>query len=99
MRSARSAAPRPAAVAGVDVGGDRKLCDLVILRGSTVVCREARIAPESLPALCLAHDVVAVGVDAPSLWWTGSGRRAAEQALARERISCFPTPSREQAIA
>ncbi|KFL52258.1 hypothetical protein JM78_21295 [Burkholderia pyrrocinia] len=102
MRSARSvgsAARQPAAVAGVDVGGDRKLCDLVILRGSTVVCRERRIAPEALPALCLAHDVMVVGVDAPSLWWAGSGRRAAEQALARERISCFPTPSREQAVA
>ncbi|KVL51856.1 DUF429 domain-containing protein [Burkholderia territorii] len=87
------------AVAGVDVGGDKKRCDLVILRGSTVVCREERIAPEALPSLCIEHDVVAVGVDAPSLWWTGSGRRAAEQALARERISCFPTPSREQAMA
>ncbi|KWE83096.1 DUF429 domain-containing protein [Burkholderia territorii] len=87
------------AVAGVDVGGDKKQCDLVILRGSTVVCREERIAPEALPSLCIEHDVVAVGVDAPSLWWTGSGRRAAEQALARERISCFPTPSREQAMA
>lgn len=101
MSAVRSrAADRPLpAVAGVDVGGDKKRCDLVILRGSTIVCREAKIAPEALPALCVAHDVVAVGVDAPSLWWTGSGRRAAEQALARERISCFPTPSREQAIA
>ncbi|AOR72764.1 hypothetical protein BBJ41_34720 [Burkholderia stabilis] len=102
MRSARSvgsAARQLLAVAGVDVGGDRKQCDLVILRGSAVVCREARIAPEALPELCLAHDVVAVGVDAPSLWWAGAGRRAAEQALARERISCFPTPSREQAVA
>ncbi|WP_175924199.1 DUF429 domain-containing protein [Burkholderia latens] len=101
MRAARSrsVARSLAAVAGVDVGGDRKLCDLVILRGSTIVCREARIAPEALPALCIAHDVMAVGVDAPSLWWTGTGRRAAEQALARERISCFPTPSREQAMA
>ncbi|CAB3770879.1 hypothetical protein LMG29660_06758 [Burkholderia puraquae] len=102
MRSARSvgsAARQSPAVAGVDVGGEKKQCDLVILRGPTVVCREERIAPEAVPALCLAHDVVAVGVDAPSLWWTGSGRRAAEQALARERISCFPTPSREQAVA
>ncbi|AKM05308.1 MULTISPECIES: DUF429 domain-containing protein [Burkholderia cepacia complex] len=102
MRSARSigsAARQSPVVAGVDVGGNRKLCDLVILHGSTVVCREQRVAPEALPALCLAHDVVAVGVDAPSLWWAGVGRRAAEQALARERISCFPTPSREQAVA
>ncbi|MBZ5795701.1 DUF429 domain-containing protein [Burkholderia contaminans] len=102
MRSARSvgsATRQSPAVAGVDVGGEKKQCDLVILRGPTVVYREAQIAPEAVPALCLAHDVVAVGVDAPSLWWSGSGRRAAEQALARERISCFPTPSREQAVA
>ena len=98
VRSRSAARPLPA-VAGNDVGGDRKRCDLVILRGSAIVCREAKIAPEALPALCVEHDVVAVGVDAPSRWWTGSGRRAAEQALARERISCFPTPSREQAIA
>lgn len=97
-RSVESAERPVPAVAGVDVGGDKKLCDLVILRGATVVCREARIAPEAVPALCVAHDVVAVGVDAPSVWWTGPGRRAAEQALARERISCFPTPSREQAV-
>ncbi|HKT62555.1 DUF429 domain-containing protein [Burkholderia sp. 22313] len=101
MRAARSrsGAQSLPAVAGVDVGGDKKQCDLVILRGAAIVCGEARIAPEALPALCIEHDVVAVGVDAPSLWWTGSGRRAAEQALARERISCFPTPSREQAVA
>lgn len=98
FRSRSTTRPLPA-VAGVDVGGDRKQCDLVILRGSTIVCRAAKIAPEAVPSLCIEHDVVAVGVDAPSLWWTGSGRRAAEQALARERISCFPTPSREQAIA
>ncbi|KUY89558.1 MULTISPECIES: DUF429 domain-containing protein [unclassified Burkholderia] len=95
----RSVARSLPAVAGVDVGGDKKRCDLVILRGATIVCRAERIAPEALPSLCIEHDVVAVGVDAPSLWWTGSGRRAAEQALARERISCFPTPSREQAVA
>ncbi|MDR0243306.1 MAG: DUF429 domain-containing protein [Burkholderia sp.] len=98
-RSVEAAARQAPAVAGVDVGGVKKLCDLVILRGSMVVCREARIAPEAVPALCVAHDVVAVGVDAPSVWWPGVGRRAAEQALARERISCFPTPSREQAVA
>ncbi|EGC99772.1 DUF429 domain-containing protein [Burkholderia pseudomultivorans] len=109
MRSARSSASgahrgreravQPCAVAGVDVGGDRKLCDLVILRGSTVVCHEERIAPEALPALCVEHDVVAVGVDAPSCWWSGGGRRPAEQALACERISCFPTPTQQQAMA
>ncbi|MCQ4437776.1 hypothetical protein NO135_22515, partial [Clostridioides difficile] len=70
MRSARSiesAARQSPAVAGVDVGGEKKQCDLVILRGRRGGCREERIAPEAVPALCLAHDVVAVGVDAPSL--------------------------------
>ncbi|MBU9589877.1 DUF429 domain-containing protein [Burkholderia multivorans] len=97
-RGRRDEASSTRAVAGVDVGGDKKQCDLVILRGSTVVCHEARIAPEALLPLCLEHDVVAVGVDAPSQWWAGDGRRPVEQALARERISCFPTPTREQAI-
>ncbi|MCA3823127.1 MAG: DUF429 domain-containing protein, partial [Burkholderia sp.] len=36
-RPVESAARPVPAVAGVDVGGDKKLCDLVILRGSTVV--------------------------------------------------------------
>ncbi|HDR9376472.1 TPA: DUF429 domain-containing protein, partial [Burkholderia multivorans] len=72
-RGRRGEASSTHAVAGVDVGGDKKQCDLVILRGSTVVCHEARIAPEALLPLCLRHDVVAVGVDAPSQWWAGNG--------------------------
>jgi kynurenine formamidase len=66
----------------------------VILRGAASSTTRRGIAPEALPALCIEHDVVAVGVDAPSIWWTGSGRRAAEQALARERISCSDAVAR-----
>ncbi|KVT35235.1 hypothetical protein WL08_23625 [Burkholderia ubonensis] len=92
-------AKRSACVAGVDVGGDRKQCDLVILRGTSVVYRADGVAPEALPLLCLEHDVVAVGVDSPCRWWAGEGHRPAERALVRERISLFSTPTRERALA
>lgn len=88
-----------AAVAGIDVGGDRKGCNLVILRGATVVCSVTGAAPESLLEHCLAHDVVAVGVDAPCLWRSGGVARAAERELARAGISLFSTPERETALA
>ncbi|MGU7782296.1 DUF429 domain-containing protein [Burkholderia sp. PU8-34] len=87
------------AVAGVDVGGTRKQCDLVILRGTSILYRAERVAPEALLPLCVEHDVVAVGVDSPSRWWAGDGHRPAELALVRERISLFSTPARERALA
>ncbi|KWI38501.1 DUF429 domain-containing protein [Burkholderia stagnalis] len=90
---------RTAPVAGIDVGGNRKLCDLVILQGTSILHRADGVAPEALLPLCLEHDVVAVGVDAPSRWWAGEGHRAAERALVRERISLFSTPARERALA
>jgi predicted nuclease with RNAse H fold len=86
-------------VAGIDVGGDRKGCNLVILRGRAIVASIAGATPESLLAPCLAHDVVAVGVDAPSLWRSASGARQAERALAGAGISLFSTPSRASAVA
>jgi predicted nuclease with RNAse H fold len=86
-------------VAGIDVGGDRKGCNLVILRGSAIVANIAGATPESLLAPCLEHDVVAVGVDAPSLWRSSGAARHAERALAGAGISLFSTPSRASAVA
>lgn len=86
-------------VAGIDVGGDRKGCNLVILRGSTIVASIGGAAPDSLLAPCLAHGVVAVGVDAPSRWRSGTAARQAERALAGAGISLFSTPARETALA
>ena len=86
-------------VAGIDVGGDRKGCNLVILRGTTVACSIAGAAPEDLLAHCLAHDVVAVGIDAPSVWRGAGGARQAEREMARAGISAFSTPSRIDALA
>lgn len=86
-------------VAGIDVGGDKKGCNLVILRGTTILASIGGAAPEDLLAPCLAHDVVAVGVDAPALWRSGSAARHAERALAGAGISLFSTPDRASAVA
>ena len=88
-------------VAGIDVGGDRKGCNLVILRGTTVVRSIAGAAPEDLLAHCLSHDVAAVGIDAPCVWRRegGGGARLAEREMARAGISAFSTPLRAEALA
>lgn len=95
----QAAVPAMHTVAGVDVGGNRKQCDLVILRGTSILYRAEQVAPEALLQLCLDHEVVAVGVDSPSRWWAGDGHRPAERALVSERISLFSTPTRERALA
>ena len=86
-------------VAGIDVGGDRKGCNLVILRGTAVVCSIAGAAPEDLLAHCLAYDVVAVGIDAPCVWRSAGGARLAERDMARAGVKAFSTPSRVAALA
>lgn len=87
------------AVAGIDVGGDKKGCNLVVLRGSSVLCSVKSKVPEVLVEQCLAHEVVAVGVDSPCLWGVGARSRQAERELAKAGINSFSTPSREHAIA
>jgi len=86
-------------VAGIDVGGDKKGCNLVILRGATILASIAGAAPEDLPAHCLAHDAMTVGVDAPSRWRGAAAARQSERDLARAGISLYATPSRAQAVA
>ena len=86
-------------VAGIDVGADKKGCNLVVLRGTTVLCSIAGARPEDVVEHCLAYDVIAVGVDAPGKWRIHGGARQAEREMARSGISCFSTPSRENASA
>ena len=86
-------------VAGIDVGGDRKGCNLVVLRGTDVVASIAGAAPEDMLAHCLAHDVMAVGIDAPCVWRSAATARQAEREMARAGISAFSTPSRAVALA
>ena len=53
------------AVAGIDIGGDRKGNHLVILRGTQIVCNLRKEAPEHMLEKCLQFEVAAVGIDAP----------------------------------
>lgn len=87
------------AVAGIDIGGDRKGNHLVILRGTDLVCKVSKETPEQMLAQCLRHDVAAVGIDAPCQWRAGETGRHAERALAQQKIFSFATPTRELAVA
>ncbi|WP_341313539.1 DUF429 domain-containing protein [Paraburkholderia sp. IMGN_8] len=87
------------AVAGIDIGGERKGNHLVILRGTQIVCNLSQEAPENMLEKCLQFDVAAVGIDAPCRWRIGQSGRQAEKALAQQRIFSFATPTRELAMA
>ncbi|MCP3024305.1 DUF429 domain-containing protein [Cupriavidus basilensis] len=89
--------PMMSVVAGIDVGGDKKGCNLVILQGTSVLCSINSRKPEELVQACVEYDVVAVGIDAPCHWRPGDGARLAEKELARERIYSFSTPTRDRA--
>jgi predicted RNase H-like nuclease len=84
-------------VAGVDIGGDKKGCHLVVLRGSDVLCSINSRDPAHLARKCIEFGAIAVGIDSPCLWGApGAGRRA-EKDLAKKRIFSFSTPTRDRA--
>ncbi|WP_316150631.1 DUF429 domain-containing protein [Cupriavidus sp. BIC8F] len=85
-------------VAGIDVGGDKKGCHLVVLQGTSILCSINSRKPEDFVQVCAEHGVMAVGVDAPCQWRTGNGARLAEKELAQARISSFSTPTWELAL-
>lgn len=85
-------------VAGVDVGGDKKGCHLVILRGQEVVCNLCSRDPKDLLYRCQEHSVQAVGIDSPCKWRSAVAGRPAERAMAKEGVFCFSTPTRERAL-
>lgn len=89
----------PLTVAGIDVGGDRKGCHLVVLRDLTIVCNTRDRDPHRLARKCEEFDVVAVGIDSPCRWSAPGAGRLAERDLAKKRISSFATPSRARALA
>lgn len=95
----RQRASNAAAVAGIDIGGAKKGCHLVIMRGREVVYVANSSNPEDLYQDCLQHEVVAVGVDAPCRWSSDGAGRRAEKELAKEKIFCFSTPTQERALA
>jgi predicted nuclease with RNAse H fold len=93
------------AVAGIDVGGSKKGCHLVILRGREIVKVAGNLDAHAMHAHCVAEDVALVGIDAPCKWGVqggvqGGGQgtgRAAEREMARQRIACFSTPTQARA--
>lgn len=84
-------------VAGIDVGGDRKGCHLVVLQGNVIALTDQG-TPENVAQAAFEAGAVAVGVDSPCRWGMPDVGRMAERALARERIFCFSTPTREKAL-
>lgn len=85
-------------VAGIDIGGNRKGCHLVVLCGNEIVCNINSNVPDDLALKCVEFDVVAVGVDSPCRWGIAGVGRRAEKELAKERIFSFSTPTRERAL-
>lgn len=87
----------PIVVAGVDVGSARKGFHAVAFRDGVYLDKFKSSDPDEVAAWCQSVGAVAVGVDSPCGWNTGTGSRPAERALANERISSYPTPTREVA--
>lgn len=86
-------------VAGIDVGGDKKGCHLVVLRGNEILCNINSRSPEGLALKCIEFDALAVGIDSPCRWGVPGLGRSAEKELAKARIFSFATPTRERAQA
>jgi len=84
-------------VAGIDVGGDRKGCHLVVLRANTIVLVD-KGSPEHVANVAVASGAIAIGIDSPCKWATSGSGRAAEKELARDHIFCFSTPTKEKAL-
>ncbi|MEM5420527.1 DUF429 domain-containing protein [Paraburkholderia ferrariae] len=84
-------------VAGIDVGGDKKGCHLVILEGSRAFRPADTKTPQEMLRACLEYGVQAVGIDAPCQWGIERKGRRAERELARQRIFSFATPTRQRA--
>lgn len=86
-------------VVGIDVGGARKGFHAVALCEGKVVERLATTDELALAAWCREVGAELVAVDAPCHWRSGAEARAAERELMGDGISCFVSPTREQALA
>jgi predicted nuclease with RNAse H fold len=82
-----------AKVAGIDIGGAKKGCHLVILDGRQAIAYENKLGPMAMLQICLDQNVLAVGIDAPCKWRDEGRMRLAEHQMNREKIHCFQTPT------
>ena len=87
----------PLIVAGVDVGGAQKGFHAVALKDGAYLGQFASPVAAEVAAWCEEIGARCVGVDAPCQWSSGRAR-ACERELAKQHISSFITPTREQAV-
>jgi predicted nuclease with RNAse H fold len=80
-------------VIGVDVGGQEKGYHAVALRGGRYWNKLRTRDAAEIAAWCRQTGARAVGIDAPCRWSRMGRARAAERALAAERIHAFATPN------
>lgn len=83
---------------GIDVGGPAKGFHAVALRGRELASKRWSQNATEIAEWCARLSASVVAVDSPCKW-RGIGRpaRAAERQLARDGISCFSTPTEENA--
>jgi hypothetical protein len=86
-------------VGGIDVGGTKKGFHLVVLHGSAVACVASSLDARELHQRCVQFNVSVDGIDASSQWGVEGIGWTAEREMARDRISCFATPTLERASA
>lgn len=55
-------------VAGIDIGGEKKGCHLVVLAGGAIVCNTRNRDPQELAHECNVQGAQVIGVDAPCKW-------------------------------
>lgn len=84
-------------IVGVDVGGPAKGFHAVAISGRNIVAKTASRSATVIARWCKDQGATVVAVDAPCRWRTGKHARLAERELARDRISCFSTPTDTQA--
>jgi predicted nuclease with RNAse H fold len=79
---------------GVDVGGDRKGLDLVLVNEDrAIVMTEVRAALGDVALVLRQYRPQIVAIDSPPTWNAGGRSRRTERLLAELGISTFPTPS------
>ena len=85
-------------VVGIDVGGPKKGFHAVALSGTKLLVKFRSADPATIAHWCREQGAEVIAIDAPCRWRRPGGpARAAERKLAEIRISCFSTPTEEQA--
>ena len=85
-------------VIGIDVGGPKKGFHAVALSNGRYLDRWTSLKPKAMAKWCKEKEAVLVGVESPCRWGNGTGARLAERQLMDERVWCFSTPTKREAL-